>query len=98
MMAIFFAGVVIHFLIPLETILIVNTKIEEAYNSKKIQVEQSTVRALGKFNSKVVANRFQVYQDLQTSISQLFKRFDPYSRNQFENIHFNSAYQVANMN
>lgn len=34
----FFIGVVIHFIVPLEIILAVGPKIEEAYNSYKIEV------------------------------------------------------------
>ena len=74
MMVPFLVGVLIHFLVPLQFIITSNPKIEEAYNSYKIEVEQNTVRALAFLNSKVANNRMQMYENIRSTFIRLFDR------------------------
>lgn len=98
LMLIFFLGVLIHFLIPLQFVVSGTRKIEETYNGYKIEVEQNTVRALAYLNSKVVSNQIQIYENVRSTVIRLFETGNDYENIKSEMVDLNSAHTLANMN
>ena len=93
----FLVGVVVHLLVPLEFILAGSPKIEESYNSFKIDVEQYTVRSMAMTNSRVVGNRLQLYKNIQNILVGHLSIAGRYDQIKTDSNSLNSAYRLANL-
>lgn len=74
----FFAGVIVHFIVPLQMIVRTNPKLEETFNGYKIEVEQTTVRSLTFLNGRVLSHRLQVYKNLHSTFIRMISRKEPF--------------------
>lgn len=92
----FMAGVLIHFMVPIQFILTSNPKIEEAYNTIEIEVEQSTVRAVSYLNAEIITDRIQLYENIRGTFVRIFDHAGQYEIIKESAIALNSAYQLAN--
>jgi hypothetical protein len=67
----FIIGVGVHFLVPIEFIVSSNPKIEQAYNARKIEVEQETIRTISQLNAAVFRNYLQMYENVRGSFMRI---------------------------
>ena len=95
MIAPFFLGMVIHFVLPLEFILEGHSRVEESYNLGKTLLEQNTVRALSILNSKLLGNKLQIYSNIRSSLARVIPQENLYYRLDATKIILNSAYALA---
>ncbi len=72
MMVPFIFGVLVHFLVPMMFTLFTYSRIEQGYNAYKIESEQNLVRGLAMFNSRIVSNRIQSYQNIRRVLINIF--------------------------
>lgn len=67
----FMIGVGIHFLVPIEFVINANPRIEQAYNARKIEMEQETIRTIAQLNAGIFRNYLQMYENIRGSFMRM---------------------------
>lgn len=74
----FMIGVILHFIIPIQFIMVSSPKIERTYNLFKTEIEQDSIRAISVQNTQLFKNSIQMYENLRDSYVRLFKNENAY--------------------
>ena len=93
----FIIGVMIHFIIPIQFILTTNSKIQNIYNTYKIEIEQDSIRAVSVENARVFQNSIQMYENLRANYVRLFNNPNAYEDIRTEKMDLNCAFHLAVM-